>query len=467
LGAEALTDVDLLVQDGIQAAWAGDQARARDLLNLAVQLDQANVQGWLALSGVVDSLVGKEYCLRRVLALEPGNRVAGRRLARLGKQAWRRERPRLLRRAQREALQARPGVQAVAATQELGPARRPGPKAAESTGEMAGEASANGFAQAGSAPAAWVEGAQPRPGDGFREEAALRAGLVMRNEFALIAALGLVLLALIALSAAGVDSLPLLLALLRTLLGLAVVLFVPGYALQAALFPRPADLDGPERLALSFGLSVALVAPLALILDGLEWGIRLWPVVAGEALLIAAFSAVAVLRRRFLPAEERPVFVLEGNIRDWWASQGHTGRSVYGVLAVALLLAAVSTAAILILPKPTERLTEFYVLGPGGVAESYPRQAAPGEALEVTAGIANREGKRVEYRIEVRVAGQTIGGAGPVTLQDGEIWETPVRYALPSAGKDQQVEFLLYRDGAAEAYRDLRLWIDVLEESRP
>ncbi|NIV40551.1 MAG: hypothetical protein GWN58_67460 [Anaerolineae bacterium] len=36
-------------------------------------------------------------------------------------------------------------------------------------------------------------------------------------------------------------------------------------------------------------------------------------------------------------------------------------------------------------------------------------------------------------------------------------------YALPRAGEDQQVQFLLYRDEGQEPYRQLRLWIDVVE----
>jgi hypothetical protein len=45
----------------------------------------------------------------------------------------------------------------------------------------------------------------------------------------------------------------------RVLLGLLLVLFLPGYSLIAALFPRRDDPDGIERIALSFGLSIAVV----------------------------------------------------------------------------------------------------------------------------------------------------------------------------------------------------------------
>ncbi len=45
---------------------------------------------------------------------------------------------------------------------------------------------------------------------------------------------------------------------LRVIFGLPFVLFLPGYALIAALFPGKGDLDGIERVALSFGLSIAV-----------------------------------------------------------------------------------------------------------------------------------------------------------------------------------------------------------------
>lgn len=288
--------------------------------------------------------------------------------------------------------------------------------------------------------------------------------MTLKYEFAIIGLAGVALLALIAFD---VQGLPAVLPLVRLFLGLAFVLFVPGYALQAALFPRAADLDGPERLALSFGLSVAVVPPLALVLDWLPWGIRLWPIVAGEGLVVAALSIAALLRRRRLPAEERPVLAVEVDVGGWWAAQDRAGRILYGVLAGALLLAAGSAAAIILLPKPGEHFTEFYVLGPEGLAENYPREAAPGEALSVTGGIANREGLAASYRIEIRTGDERIGAAGPFLLQDGEVWEGPLDYALPRAGDDQQVHFYLYRDDGAEPYRSLRLWINIVEEGRP
>lgn len=54
---------------------------------------------------------------------------------------------------------------------------------------------------------------------------------------------------------------------LRIIFGIPLVLFLPGYALIAALFPGKNDLDTIERIALSFGLSIAIVPLIGLALN--------------------------------------------------------------------------------------------------------------------------------------------------------------------------------------------------------
>ncbi|MBN1260602.1 MAG: DUF1616 domain-containing protein [Anaerolineae bacterium] len=281
----------------------------------------------------------------------------------------------------------------------------------------------------------------------------------IRNEFLIFAVVGLILLALIA---AGIEGVPALLPMIRLLLGLAFVLFMPGYALQAALFPRREDLDGPERLALAFSLSIAVAPPLALLLDQLPWGITLWPIFIGEALVTGLFSGVAWWRRRRLPLEERLTTGINLDLRGWWAAQDRTNRILYSVLAGALVLALVSAIAILVGPAPGDFFTEFYVLGSEGLAENYPRETAVGDPVTVTAGITNREGTAITYRIEIQVEGALLSEIGPVALDHGQTWEQDVVYALPEAGDDQVVDFFLYREGDVEPYRSLRLWINVL-----
>jgi len=65
-----------LVKEGIAAAKAGQTEEAREILVRAVALDERNLQGWLWLSGVVESLDDKEVCLENVLILDPTHAAA-------------------------------------------------------------------------------------------------------------------------------------------------------------------------------------------------------------------------------------------------------------------------------------------------------------------------------------------------------------------------------------------------------
>jgi uncharacterized membrane protein len=65
--------------------------------------------------------------------------------------------------------------------------------------------------------------------------------------------------------------------LLRAVTGLALILFIPGYALTWALYPRWDDLDIYKRIAFSFALSISLVMIFMLFID-LVLGIDITPI---------------------------------------------------------------------------------------------------------------------------------------------------------------------------------------------
>ena len=110
----------------------------------------------------------------------------------------------------------------------------------------------------------------------------------------------------------------------RVLLGLLLVLFLHGYSLIAALFPRKDDLDGIERIALSFGLSIAVVPLICLGLNYTQYGIRLVPVLLGLSLFTILLALVACVRQGLVSEAER--FVVEG----WGLGRGGGGRSGSG-----------------------------------------------------------------------------------------------------------------------------------------
>ncbi|MCD6235468.1 MAG: DUF1616 domain-containing protein [Thaumarchaeota archaeon] len=84
---------------------------------------------------------------------------------------------------------------------------------------------------------------------------------------------------------------------LRYVFGSLFVLYLPGAALIELLYPKPSDLSQLERLALSIGLSLALVPLVGLILNYTPWGIRLNPIFASLSLLTVALAAGAAARK--------------------------------------------------------------------------------------------------------------------------------------------------------------------------
>jgi len=83
----------------------------------------------------------------------------------------------------------------------------------------------------------------------------------------------------------------------RYVVGSLFVLYLPGFALIEALYPNREDLDPLERLALSIGLSLALVPLVGLVLNYTPWGIRLDPIFVALAFLTIALGTVAVARK--------------------------------------------------------------------------------------------------------------------------------------------------------------------------
>ena len=96
---------------------------------------------------------------------------------------------------------------------------------------------------------------------------------------------------------------------IRIILGLPLVLFLPGYSLIATLFPRKDDLDGIERVALSFGLSIAIAPLLGFALNYTPFGIRLLPILTVLSVFTISFAIGAYVRRSMIPEGDR--FVVE------------------------------------------------------------------------------------------------------------------------------------------------------------
>ena len=249
---------------------------------------------------------------------------------------------------------------------------------------------------------------------------------------------------------------------LRIALGLPFVLFFPGYVLTAALFPRRNALDGMERVALSFGMSIVVVSLVGLVLNYTPWGIKLYPILISLAGFVAVISIVAWYRRRRLGEGGRFTIPFRLNLASW-RRQNFIDK-VLSIILIAAILGAIGTLGYVIAtPKVGEKFTEFYILGLEGQAIEFPKEMKVGEQGRVLVGIINREQETVSYWVKVTIDEITLNEIGPVALHHEDRWEQEVGFIPAQLGDNQKVEFSLYKQGQSEAYRVIHLWIDVYD----
>ena len=255
----------------------------------------------------------------------------------------------------------------------------------------------------------------------------------------------------------------------RIPLGLLMVLFVPGYTLIAALFPKKEDLEGIERIALSFGLSIAVVPLIGLGLNYTPWGIRLTPVVISLAIFTIVMVAAAYLRRMNLPEDQRLTIKFRESMnslkQELLASdRSRLDRTLSVLLVLSIIISIIALVYVIVTPKQGEKFTEFYILGPGGKAYDYPTHVLAGSNSRVIVGVVNHEYAPVNYSMLLELDNSSILERN-LTLQHNQTWERPVTYVLNRTGDQQKLQFLLYEDGNFTApYRDLHLWVNVTRD---
>ncbi len=220
-------------------------------------------------------------------------------------------------------------------------------------------------------------------------------------------------------------------------------------------------MSGIERLALSFGLSIAVVPIIGLILNYTPWGIRLETILWSTAAFIFIMAAIAWLRRKRLLEES---FGIEFTLALVSWGKGVQNKVLSIVLVIVILGALGITGYVIATSELGQEFTEFYILGLEGKTIDYPEELKVGEEGIVTIGIINHEYETVSYRVEVVFGDMKVDEIGPLMLQNDEEWTQEVSFTPEIAGEMQKVEFLLYKNGELRPYLEaLRLWIDVRE----
>ena len=247
---------------------------------------------------------------------------------------------------------------------------------------------------------------------------------------------------------------------LRIAMGIPFILFFPGYTLICALFPGKKDIDGIERMALSIGLSLAVVPLIGLVLNYTPFSIRLHPTIVSLFLFTLLMSILSTYRRDKLPSESRFAPYLSVKIPEWRALSMPNKLMSVGLI-VCIVIAGGLTAYVASMPRVGERFTEFYVLGSDGKIENYPTNLTLGEGGTVILGVVNHEYEEVAYRIVIKLDNETIGSIDDITLNHEMKWEEKYAFTPEETDEKMKLEFLLFIGYLDEPYRSLHLWITV------
>lgn len=246
---------------------------------------------------------------------------------------------------------------------------------------------------------------------------------------------------------------------LRVVSGLVLVLLAPGYVLTTLMFTRD-DVDRPARLAISIGVSVALLPLFALVLNVLPWGFRPTPMLLLLTSWVVLFAVLALGRRIWTTDEAAAVSVI--SVCQWVRSLGRSSRAAALILAVASI-STIAWSANVLSASATRRATEFYVLGDRGEARDYPRQATVGEPVTLHVGIENHEARAARYHVMVRSGKEQLSRVDSIAIESGSTWAHDLQVTFTHAGSDRPVDLLLYRDGETQPLRQLQLWLDIHE----
>ncbi len=291
---------------------------------------------------------------------------------------------------------------------------------------------------------------------------------------------------------------------LRVVFGLPFVLFLPGYAFVAALFPKAGESPRPdghpegrirdrgidlvERAALSFGMSIALVPLIGLGLELAAQPLSFGPILLSLSSFTLLCTVIAAVRRQRLPPPERFVVPYQrwlNEARTTIESSSRRSAVLHIGLALSIVLALSTMTYAIAVPQQGEQFTDFHLLTENEdgelVAGGYPTTFEYNEPQSLYIGIENHEQETSEYTIVIQLQRvETANNESTVTerqeldrfrttVEQGDTWQENHSVAPTLVGEDLRLTYLLYKDEPPaeptreNAYRNLHLWIDVEE----
>lgn len=229
---------------------------------------------------------------------------------------------------------------------------------------------------------------------------------------------------------------------LRILLTLPLVLFLPGYTLTTVVFSKY-TLEGIERLLFSIGISLAITVIGGLVLQLTPAGLQTisWLALLGGFTLATSLIGL-ILRQREIPRSD------PGRMR--LSLSRH--ETIFLALAVFVVVGAIGVARIGVFQQPTSPFTQLWMLS-----------ADAPDPNTVQIGVRNLEAVAKQYQLQVQISGQVTHEWSNIILEPDETWETTMILPVNATGADTVDALLFLQSNPQAVYRRASLWINSVQ----
>ncbi len=235
------------------------------------------------------------------------------------------------------------------------------------------------------------------------------------------------------------------------ILGIILILFLPGYAIVSVIFPKRDYLDGVERLSLSFGFPLIGLAIILFLTYSTQVIISLKSLSITFSVFTLLMVLIGYIRRKRVADDERFYVNFSGS----------KTRKILTIILILSIVLTISTAVYIIFTPNQSGSTEFNLLSPVGNASVYPTNLAVGKNGTVVLGIVNNESETVNYNLVVTSDGVVISEQN-LTLTNGENKEIPYTFTAGSVGY-KKIEFLLYKmPDNTNIYRSQYIYVNMV-----
>jgi len=274
--------------------------------------------------------------------------------------------------------------------------------------------------------------------------------------------------------------------LVRVVTGSLGLVLLPGYGLTTVAFPSRSKIGGIERLALSFGTSIALLPLLGLLLWVSPLNVTPFGVFLLTAITAVGLVILSVARRLALPDENRFEIRYRQTPKRVTSSLKRPSRPETA-LNVVLLVAAIFAVGTLftpfVAPQEGSTLTELSLLTENQtgevVASGYPTEFTQNESETLIFNVENHERANTTYTVVLQE--KKLNGENEVVqrteidrfrnrVPPGATWRVRHSVAPQIVGDRIRLSYLLYKGSppseptAENAYRHAYFSINVSEE---